>query len=326
MGDELSRKHKYILLKLSNSFETEQDIKDNILNRVQSEPLRTNNIPEDISESEKNFFYRWKNPTETNTVVFDTGIEVSFLIATAECEYGKKRVFDELTGVILPKVDRLNISYVDTIFVQFDNEWYCIVSTFNDYDLGRVKKLLGRNNIVEVSDEFAVESEMFQWLFYKYLKKEYELDDLMYLDNINGFTGVVVNDDNFFEGRSIQTAELIITKAFITHGYPLTSIQLVLKSQNFDIRFYLNERSDEGELEVIIQKKSSATVLLNNINIEFILPIYVYFYIVPNLVSLFKHDEAKFINGNKKTFLSKIGVEVIKSIMNTNKITLDSLK
>lgn len=326
MVDEFSRKHKYTLLKLSGSFKTEQDIRDNILNKVQSQPLLKKGIPEDISENEKNFFYRWINCTESNDLSSDDGEDISFFVAVAECEYGKKRAFHKTTKVLLPKEDRLNISYVDTVFVKYKNAWYCVVSTFNENDLKRVKLLLGRNNIISNSEEFAVESEMFHWLFYKYLKEEYDLDAVTCLENISGFTGVVVNEENFFEGRSIQTAELIITKAFITHGYPLTSIQLILKSQYYYIRFYLSELSEEGELVITIQKNSSATVLMNNIAIEHVLPVYVFFNIVPKLVSLYKHDETKFINENKSSFLSEIGIEVIKSIMDKNDIELGMLK
>lgn len=326
MGNTLTRRQKYTLLKLSNIFKEAEDIEKKILSRQYKEPLGIKGIPEDIEDEELNFYYKWSNKLPFENVSFENDEKMTFLVATANCEYKKQQAWDKSTGNLLPKKDRLNISDIDTIFVKFQKEWYCIISTFSFYDLQRVKKLIGLNNLVDIPTKFQPESELFHWLFYKYIREEYLLKNGITLENINGFTGMVVNEENYFEGRSDQTAELIITKAFIANRYPLNSMQIALNLDDAEIIFYLSESTNTKELEITIQKNSRIDLLLSSIDIVNLISMYVYFKLIPELVYLFDLDKSEFVSNEKDEFLSKIGIEVIKTVMENNNISIDDIK
>ena len=322
----LSKNQRYTLLKLNNDLTSLQDISEKVLVRIHKDPLTVKNIPEDTLEEERTFIYKWTNISETEEIEFEENKQkFSYIKVTALCEFSTRRVFDLTTGGLLPKEDRLNTSNIDVVFVAVARELYAVVLSVDFYDLRRVKRLIGEHLLDPLSSKHQTESELFHWLFYKYIKEEFALNKDITLDNINGFTGTVLNEENLFEGTSLQTAELIITKAFITNGYPITSIKIDLQMSLAAINFYLNEISDVKELRIVVQKNSSISPMLNNEEIEYVIPIYVFFYLIPEIVKLYKIDESVFLSEAKNNFLSEIGIEVIKTIMAKNSIDIEDI-
>jgi len=322
----LSKNQRYTLLKLNNDLTSLQDISEKVLVRIHKDPLTVKNIPEDTLEEERTFIYKWTNISETEEIEFEENKQkFSYIKVTALCEFSTRRVFDQTTGGLLPKEDRLNTSNIDVVFVAVARELYAVVLSVDFYDLRRVKRLIGEHLLDPLSSKHQTESELFHWLFYKYIKEEFALNKDITLDNINGFTGTVLNEENLFEGTSLQTAELIITKAFITNGYPITSIKIDLQMSLAAINFYLNEISDVKELRIVVQKNSSISPMLNNEEIEYVIPIYVFFYLIPEIVKLYKIDESVFLSEAKNNFLSEIGIEVIKTIMAKNSIDIEDI-
>lgn len=322
----LSKNQRYTLLKLKNDLTSLQDISEKVLVRIHKDPLTVKNIPEDTLEEERTFIYKWTNISETEEIEFEENKQkFSYIKVTALCEFSTRRVFDPATGGLLPKEDRLNTSNIDVVFVAVARELYAVVLSVDFYDLRRVKRLIGEHLLDPLSSKHQTDSELFHWLFYKYIKEEFALNKDITLDNINGFTGTVLSEENLFEGTSLQTAELIITKAFITNGYPITSIKIDLQMSLAAINFYLNEISDVKELRIVVQKNSSISPMLNNEEIEYVIPIYVFFYLIPEIVKLYKIDESVFLSEAKNNFLSEIGIEVIKTIMAKNSIDIEDI-
>ena len=322
----LSKNQRYTLLKLNNDLTSLHDISEKVLVRIHKDPLTVKNIPEDTLEEERTFIYKWTNISETEEIEFEENKQkFSYIKVTALCEFSTRRVFDQTTGGLLPKEDRLNTSNIDVVFVAVARELYAVVLSVDFYDLRRVKRLIGEHLLDPLSSKHQTDSELFHWLFYKYIKEEFALNKDITLDNINGFTGTVLNEENLFEGTSLQTAELIITKAFITNGYPITSIKIDLQMSLAAINFYLNEISDVKELRIVVQKNSSISPMLNNEEIEYVIPIYVFFYLIPEIVKLYKIDESVFLSEAKNNFLSEIGIEVIKTIMAKNSIDIEDI-
>lgn len=322
----LSKNQRYTLLKLNNDLTSLHDISEKVLVRIHKDPLTVKNIPEDTLEEERTFIYKWTNISETEEIEFEENKQkFSYIKVTALCEFSTRRVFDLTTGGLLPKEDRLNTSNIDVVFVAVARELYAVVFSVDFYDLRRVKRLIGEHLLDPLSSKHQTDSELFHWLFYKYIKEEFALNKDITLDNINGFTGTVLSEENLFEGTSLQTAELIITKAFITNGYPITSIKIDLQMSLAAINFYLNEISDVKELRIVVQKNSSISPMLNNEEIEYVIPVYVFFYLIPEIVKLYKIDESVFLSEAKNNFLSEIGIEVIKTIMAKNSIDIEDI-
>lgn len=322
----LQKNQRYTLLKFKNSeVNSLTDLKNKILTKEHLEPLNAKNI-EDIPLEEKNFLSKWARTTTEDEIEFQANqSKMNYLKSTAICEFTTRQIRNADTNELLPKEERLNTSSIDVVFIQNDINFYIIIFSNDFYDLRRIKKLIGEENIDSITSEHQINSELFDWLFYKFIKEENKLDDNIDLDNINGFTGNVIDEENQFEGKSIQTAELIITKAFLSNGHPITSIRLDLQMPDATISFYLNELFDNKELKIVVAKNSSVTLLLNNEDSAVIIPIYVYMYLIPEIVKLYKQSEAVFLSDSKKEYLSEIGIEVIKTIMAKNDIKIEDL-
>ncbi|MCJ0579250.1 hypothetical protein MMJ51_12100, partial [Enterococcus cecorum] len=266
----LHKNQRYTLLKLNNELATLDDVKEKVLVREYKDPLKVKNIPEGTLEDEKTFLYKWINASEKENIKFEEVDEgFSYIKVTAFCEFSTRRVFDQSTGKLLPKDERLNKSIVDVIFVKSEDGLYAVIFSTEFYELRRVKRLIGEHSIEPLSSIHQTESDLFHWLFYKRIKEEFELSKNITLDNINGFTGTVFSEENQFEGTSTQTAELIITKAFITNGYPITSIKIDLQMSIAAVTFYLNEVSEGKELRIVVQKNSFIALLFNNEDVEY---------------------------------------------------------
>lgn len=318
----LSRNQRYTLLKLKKTFTSISDVQERILKREHLEPLSVKNIPEGADLNEVNFKYEWHNSSEQEEITFEnTDKKFNYLKVTSYCEFSTRRVFDPVNGNLLPKIDRLNTALIEVLFVEIESEMYAVVFSSDFYDLRRVKKLIDENSLEPLTSVHNTHSDLFHWLFFKYIKEDYSLDKLINIDNINGFTGTVLNDEHMFEGRSSQTAELIITKAFITNGYPITSIKTDLQISDASINFYLNEVLDGKELKIVVAKKSSITNILKNEEIEYLVPMYIFFYLIPTVINLYKSEEKEFLLNAKTDFSKEIGIEVIKTIMAKNNIS-----
>lgn len=329
MSNQLSKNQRYTLLKLSNEFSDLKKVLERVVNKEHNfwQPLTVvKNISEEVAHDEKNYLYKWDNFSNIESINFNNNISMPFVVATASIESGTRLVKDKATGKLLPKSERLNISKVDTIFIESNEEVYCIISTFNFYELKRVEKLIGLDYIEPIPARFQADSDLFQWLFYKYIKNEVELNNELTLDSITGFTGTVLSEENKFEGQSEQIADLIIAKAFLTNGYPLTSVRLALQTDEGFASFYLGKLSNPKELQINVEKLSTIQPLMESVDVEISLPIYIYFYLIPKLVALYKSSEAEFASKNKKSFLAEIGIEVIKTIMARNDITIEDIK
>lgn len=313
---------------MKNNISNIDIVVDTILIKDYKEPLGLKSIPEDLEESEKNFYSRWINKSvEVEDIKLEScNKSINYIKVTAFCEFSTRRVLDPNSGNLLPKKDRLNTALIDCLFVQQDNDVYLVVCTNNFYDLRRVRRLIGDMNLEPLTSKHHTSSDLFHWLFYKYIKDEVDLNSEIKMDNINGFTGTVINEDHLFEGKSIQTAELIITKAFITNGYPITSLKIDLQMPDAAINFYLSEVSEGKELKIVVEKNSSTSILFNNEDTEYILPIYIFFYLIPKIIDIYKEDEKDFLSSNKLRFLSEIGIEVIKTIMAKNNLTLADIE
>ena len=92
------------------------------------------------------------------------------------------------------------------------------------------------------------------------------------------------------------------------------------------VTFYLNEVSEGKELRIVVQKNSFIALLFNNEDVEYVIPIYVFFYLIPEIVRLYKQDESEFLSRSRNNFLTEIGKEVIKTIMAKNDIDIEDLK
>lgn len=282
-----------------------------------------------MCDSEKNFIYSWKeigqleemklpqingNNNSTEEIIF-------YQRAIANLEYPKKKKKDS-NGDFLPKADRVNDLDVESLFFEKGNKVYVLIITSNDYHISRFKKLIGEHNISSTNTEYSLEPDMFNWLFYVYTERDGILNDDTKLENISGFVGNVTDDANVFTGASYQTTELIATKAFISNGGELKKITLRVRDADVDITCMVNENST-----VVINCNASLKLrIMDSMDNATFLLLYLYGYLILRLKQLYMNESDSFIKEDNPKFSKKIGIDVIKSIVEKNNILLKDLE
>ncbi|HBC4464412.1 hypothetical protein P0E52_09870 [Enterococcus faecalis] len=297
-----------------------------LLPHVQKDEKQIANMP----DSEKYFIYSWKEVSEIEEMKVPKLIfeeedvleqTIRFQKATANIEYTKKKRKDDNDN-FLPKKERLNKSDVEVFFFEYEKSVYVLILTGNEYNTRRVKMLIGDENILSRNKEYMIDSDIFNWLFYIYTDKEGIIDNSITLENINGFVGNVTDDANVFTGTSYQTTELIVTKAFISNGGELKNITLRVRNSDVDLTCMINDCST-----VIVNNSVSQKLrILDSLDKKTFFLLYLYGYLIPKLKQLYEEEAVKFINEENPKFSKRIGLEVIRSIIEKNNIGVEDLK
>ncbi|PES12364.1 hypothetical protein [Bacillus cereus] len=282
-----------------------------------------------MCESEKNFIYSWKEIGQLEEMKLpkingennSTEEIIFYQKAIANLEYSKKKRKDS-NGDFLPKAERVNDLDVESLFFEKGNKVYVLIITSNDYNISRFKTLIGEHNISLTNTEYSLEPDMFNWLFYVYTERDGILNDDTKLENISGFVGNVTDDANVFTGASYQTTELIATKAFISNGGELKKITLRVRDTDVDITCMVNENST-----VVISCNASLKLrIMDSMDKATFLLLYLYGYLILRLKQLYKNESDSFIKEDNPKFSKKIGIDVIKSIVEKNNISLKDLE
>lgn len=312
---------------LLDKYTSLEEVKDNILNRTYSDPLfiakRNTEQAKTMPDSEKNFYYNWdKEKIKLESIVVsekgDFFVENRILECFAELEYPKKKKIDS-QGMILPKKDRVNETLVRVVFFEIENSIYLLIFSSNETHIDRVQKLIGANLIKDVDKKYQIEPDFFNWLFYRYSLFNGELSEEFKINNISGFIGNSVDEHNIFKSSSDQTSELIITKAFISNGEILKNVTVKITSAEGEFVFSIDHNSNVSLF------MNQSMMYFNSSNPELVIPVYLYSILIPITKEIYKEISKEFVDKDKKHFSVKIGLEVIKSIMDNNNIELSDI-
>lgn len=307
---------------------------NDLLYHVKKDEEKVNGLP----DSEKYFVFSWKNKKEVqeitlpltskeqSTISPDDDEEnsqvtcIRFQSITANIEYSKRKRKDDDDN-FLPKADRLNTIEIEVVFFEKNSKVFVLILSSNLYHINRVKQLIGTDKIQENSSEYSLESDVFNWLIYVYDEKIGELSDSLKLDNVNGFVGNVTDDANVFSGSSQQTTELIVTKAFISNGGELKKIGIRISNDEASVTCMVNERS----VVAIDCRESKKLRILDSLDTSLFLLLYFYGYLIVEIKSLYEADSESFNDHERFKFSKKIGIEVINSIIEKNKIEVTDI-
>ncbi|HGF7579875.1 TPA: hypothetical protein ACNKJ7_001968 [Enterococcus faecium] len=247
---------------------------------------------------------------------------IRFIKAIANIEYSKQKKRDD-SGNYLPKEKRTHTLPVDVYFLEIDSSIYVVICTSKEVNVKRVKKLIGISSFCTNSQDYYLKNDFFNWLFYNYDEENGILENHFHLKNIGGFIGNITDEQNIFKGVSQQTSELIITKAFISNGETLKNVTARIRKENeIDIVFGVDENSNT----VIYLNQSENLALFENKDKATFLLVYLYGILIRKLKKIYLTKEKIFIEELEGDFSKKIGLEVIKSIINNNHITINELQ
>lgn len=324
---QLTKNARFKLIQLTDEINSLKAVKDKILNNKRQELLDLKDLPNGMSDDEKYYNSWWESSDQKANVVNlhlgktgnckATGIQ--YLKATPICEYATRRRKNK-SGEILPKEKRLNTESFDVIFVCQNKVVYMITFTTEHHPLLRIKRLIGEQFISSETNINDLTPDLFHWLFFKYTNNKASLGNYINLENIVGFTGIVATNDHIFEGKSDQTADLIVTKAFISSGYSIKSIKIKLHSGNGILTFFVNENDD-----LSVERGSNIDLPLQSSEEDIAIPIFLYFIVLPELNRLYQAESESFIGTEKLKFNEEIGKMVIISIAKKNDIDLQTL-
>lgn len=268
-----------------------------------------------LSDDEKNYIYRWNyiGPVQKLPVVVN-GEEISFIEATAEIEYAKRRIFDE-NKQFLRKKDRVNTEIIQVIFFELDGEFYVIVQESKQKHIDRILKLIGSNYLE--GPNWMLSGDLFNWLFYLFAEKNGVITSKMSISSISGFTGMVSDNENIVSSKSMKTMKLIATKAFISTGGILNEVSIILRD---DDNCSICCRLDNQCRSVVSVSESKRFTSPNGLSESENFLLYIYTYLIPLLREKFLQDKQNFTTDKKQKFAKKIGIEVIDDIMKENNI------
>lgn len=289
---------------------------------------------ERLTEAEKYFVFNWKSVDDVQEIDFpyltevnskiDSTLEsssinttIKFQMATAYIEFTKRKRKDE-HGNFLPKEERLNSKDVEVLFFEREKDVFALVLSSNEQHIRRTKLLIGEENIANNNPKYLLNPDIFSWLIYMYTERNGELSDELSLENISGFVGNVTDDANIFTGSSNQTTELIVTKAFISNGGELKKITIRVSDGDADITCMINEKSTV----VLNCNLSSKIRILDSLDKPIFLLLYLYGYLIIKIKLLYKLEAEKFLSEESPKFSKKIGIEVVKAIIEKNGIEL----
>lgn len=276
-------------------------------------------IIENTESDEYQFIFKWDVKSISSIELEFKEKKIPIVTANALIEFPKRRKKNSM-GNLLPKSERTNDDIVKVIFFENNKKTYALINTSNEAHCNRVKKLIGTNNIMSMSEEYILDEDMFNWLFYINKECKRKLNKTWTVDNITGFTGNVVDEDNIFKGVSDYTTDLIITKAFISNMESLTNVTVKINTTNADLIFSIDNQSN---VTLFVNR---STFYFDSTLDDSAMIVYLYTILIPQLNILYEINKTDFLLNKKTEFFKKMGLEVIESIINKNEISLDDLK
>lgn len=304
-----------------------------------SGPKKDKNFKKLMPE-EKKYYRTWIQPSKVIIKEFNfvdsendlTGnqVKIKFMSCSAEIEYPTRKLRNKDKSY-LPKEDRLHKETVECYFFNFNSAIYAIIITSNIKNRDRTKNLIEysiSSKIDACPDEFMLNSDIFNWMFYMFQEENGKLSEKLTIEEITGFVGNVTDITNTITGKSDQTLELIVTKAFISNDG-------ILKNISFRIR-------DDNNAEIICTIDTSSHGIVNikeSCSLQFLLPenssngddkkdyivIYIYGYLINKIKNIYKTATDDFKNNNERQYKKEIGLNVIESIIKKNNISKDEL-
>ena len=272
-----------------------------------------------LPDNEKFYIYSWEEIREIQSIpTANKGKEIQFIESSIRIEYATKRIFDA-NHKFLPKNERINKDTISVIFFELDKEIYILIQESRLKQIVRVIDLIGEKNIVK--SDWKLSSDFFNWLVYLYSEYNGKISESFTISAISGFTGNVFDNDNIVSSKSMETIKLIATRAFISTGGILREVSVILEdSDNCSICFKINNECST----VIAINNSVRYVSVNALKKEEYLLLYVYTYLIPLLRNLFIKNQQNFVT-KKKQFAKKIGIQVVKEVMEENSIEKSEL-
>lgn len=315
-----------IKLFLLDRYKSLKEVEEKILIKMYKEPLliakKDREQASTMTEQEKTFYYNWTEVKKEKITFVETESETiakEILEAHAELEYPKLRKKDS-QGMILPKKDRVQDTSIKVIFFEMEGSIYLLIFTSNEAHTDRVQKLIGQNLIKEVDEKYQIESDLFNWLFYRYSVFKGELSNELIVKNISGFTGNSIDEHNVFKSSSDQTSDLIVTKAFISNGEMLKNVTTRINNTEGEFVFSIDQNSN---VSLFVRQ---SFIYFNSGDLDTTLPVYLYNVLIPAIKEIYIEHSKEFLGIEKKQFSVKIGLEVIQSIMKKNNIELEDIQ
>ncbi|MFR0612669.1 hypothetical protein ACLUW2_09440 [Limosilactobacillus balticus] len=273
---------------------------------------------EQLPDEERNYRYSWNNINKVESLPFSSnGKDINFIEASAHIEYAKRKIFDS-NHHFLPKNDRTNLEDIDIIFFEMDEKFFILIEESREKQIDRVLRLIGEANYEKVEN---LSSDFFNWLVYLYSENEGKLNSNISITSISSFLGNVFDDENVVSSKSEETMKLIATRAFISTGGILREVKMnVDDSNNYNICFKMDDQCST----VISINEAFPYMTTNALEKSERIILYMYTSLLPCLQKMFQAKKDSFKN-KKKKFAKKIGLQVVKEIMNINNIHKDEI-
>lgn len=319
------------LLRLNEKFNSLDVVKEKLLPLTHIKSVNSLSVEElnDLPEDDRVYISKWltndhhlaeiRSYSPTESCSNSTESEIRYMVGRAYIEYRRNKQRDSM-GNLLPKTDRINLVEIDVIFFERDSGIDAIICT-PDNHINKVKALISDENICKGYSKNNINSDEFYWLYYRYSTKKKVLNNDISLINITSFTGNIFDEHHTIYGKSDNTTDLIVTKAFVCSGSnPFTNMKISIAFGLTLIDFLVNRESD-----IRIDVESNIPQELADMDKEIALPLYLLSYLLPKIRELYINDAFTDDLNIKIDFSKMLGLEVIKAIMTHNDINAEEL-
>ncbi len=312
------------LLRLTNNVSNLEYVVKEILRIRKEDGIKhaTQDQIESIPEEERIFISLWQsceNYDNISNIKLPNGSSIRFLVKEAHIESSKitRNMFED--GKLLPKDQRTIFDTVKVIFFEYTTRVYVIVFSAYTPVLNKIKQRLfdEEEHIDSLDIRFNISSDLFYWLFYKYVEKNRLLAERFEVEAISGFLGNIADETHVIKGESEVVPSLLVTKAFVSKFHPIRSLNVMLKFDDYRLSFIFNDISQ-------CSISSSCSIPNNQYDLDVTSAIIIYAFTIPFLSQLFKDDRDWSVD-KKTTFAKKIGEEVIREIADFHGIDLKQL-
>jgi hypothetical protein len=314
------------LFLLSKDIKNLDDVRNEILSIQTKEEVKYLSLEENIkiSDTDRYFISKWQiydcYQEDICSIKLPNENKINFLIREAYIESSRqKRNMFDAKGFILPKSERTIFEHVKAIFFEKNNCVYLILFTTDPCVIRKVKqKLLNEEVYInEINEDYRVNSDIFYWLFYKYMKKDGWITDQFEIESIFGFLGNIADEHHTIKEVSEAAPDLLVTKTFISKFHPIRSLSVILKTRDYSLDFIINDAN-----QCIIEL--SSILPDDKYEIDMSVAIIIYAFIIPELIKIFKNDKS-WTEIAKKGFAKSVGEDVIKEIAKFHNIDLKTL-
>lgn len=323
------RKKRLVLWALDHNVEFDQIV--DMLSRDYTESL-DDLWQSGLPNSEITLNHKWVVYKDSMRESNLTGTPIRYLFAQGVIELEKilKKARFDRNGQLIPKKNRVDEEYIETLFFEMRGRMYIVLATPKNLESRIRTRLLkkdygwGEVNYKNVPQYF-LNADFFNWIMFKKGQTIYDQNgNFLTLTDVFGFSGEANRGSTSFTGSGGDIPNQPATETMISMSSRFNNLHLNIDYKDMQLHFDLSQRSECHLNEEKTHKKESSGGIIYLKPHEAIITIY--YEIIPLLLEAFHTEiESGEFDRQYKEFKKHKGLQVIEKIAKELGLTPDDI-